>query len=406
MKLLFLSALYPPHTKGGGELSTHYIAQGLIQRDHDVTVITSGEKHEQVELDGVKVIRIPQSFTAKPLFEQRHAQRLAQALQTIIDEQGPVDVIHAHDFRMAQILSELPYTNTIVTARDYAQICGSTNAMLANGNLCTCSWSDVWYNHRVVEASFPRNMFRVWQYMFNIDYRKTSFRKFKHQIFISHAQQELIAKLQDLSQTKTHVIYNPISQTYVDIPVTEAKTRDLLYVGTVESYKGVGLLIKAFHNLAPQFPEVQLKIVGEGADRAKYEQLVASYGLQYRVNFTGRVAWDKLLPLYDAAAIVVAPHRWVEPFGRTVIEGMARGRIVVTADHGGPAELIQPNKTGYLFKKGSVDALTATLTQALQLRPWDIKEISRNAHTWVEHNLTADIIAQQHESVYREITKA
>ena len=44
MKILFLSAQYPPETKGGGELSTHLIAQGLQQLGHDITVVTDGDR--------------------------------------------------------------------------------------------------------------------------------------------------------------------------------------------------------------------------------------------------------------------------------------------------------------------------------------------------------------------------
>lgn len=402
MKILFLSSLYPPQTRGGGELSTHYIAQGLTRRGHDVTVITGGDRAEDYELDGVQVKRLALPLAVKPLLEARHSKKMSYAVATAIGDTAHYDIIHAHDFRTVLALSYLQLPNTTLTARDYAQICGSTNNLAADGGPCPgCTWTKVWQNHRVAEVPFPRKFFRAWQYAHNIDFRKAAFRTFKHHIYISQAQLDETTKQQDLTGIKTTVIYNPVSEEYLRTPVVDSPSRNILYVGTVEAYKGVGLLLDAFRNLANQFTDMQLTIVGEGAQRAEYEQQVASWGMQYRVHFIGRVAYDKLRRYYDEAGIVVAPHIWVEPFGRTVAEAMSRGKIVVAANTGGPCEIIQDGATGLLFEKGSADSLTAKLSYALKLRDIDKREIQTRARTWVEKNLTIDSIAQQHEDLYR-----
>jgi glycosyltransferase involved in cell wall biosynthesis len=416
MKILFLSSLYPPKTRGGGEISTHLIAQGLSGRGHDVRVITTGHKREVTTLDGVTVVRLPVPLTAKPLFERRHSKKIAKILVKEIGDLKQYDVIHCHDFRTALAVSELQSVfalrqaqgsaSLVVTARDYAQICGTTNAILWDGSRCTCSWHDVLLNHRVVEAPWWRKPFRIWQYKYNIQYRKEAFRRFPAQIFISHAQLKEVAVQQDLEGVRTKVIYNPVPREYLTTPMKESVHGNVLYVGTVESYKGVGLLLEAWRKIVRQLPHVHLKIVGDGAQRDLYEQHIERWGLNYRVTFSGRVPWDRLSWVYDEATVVVAPSLWVEPFGRTVAEAMARGRLVVAANVGGPAELIKDRITGLLFKRGQVDDLARCLFDALTMSKLDKLEIQRSARAWVRDNLTMAVIAQQHEEFYMQIQKS
>jgi glycosyltransferase involved in cell wall biosynthesis len=404
MRILFLSALYPPNTKGGGEVSTHLIAQGLQARGHDVEVITSGIRAEERVVEGVRVRQLALSLTAKPLLEQRHARKMAQALAKAIGDPTQYDVIHAHDFRTAQALSELNWPNTIVTARDYAQICGSPNNILADGSLCPgCTFKNVLRNQAVVEAPLWRKPFRIWQYRYNIDYRLTSFQKFKHQIFISKAQHAQIARHQDLRHTTTHVVYNPAPPRYLKDSPVRPVDHTLLYVGTIQAYKGVGVLLEAFRALAKRYPNIQLKLVGEGAARAAYERQVGTWGLQYRVSFVGRIPHDRMQTLYDEATLLVAPHLWLEPFGRTVAEAMARGKVVIAADVGGPAEIIQDGKTGFLFPRGDSSALAGRIAYVLQMNHFDRREIEDNARRWVQQHLAPDIIAAQHEAIYSEL---
>ncbi|MDZ4225829.1 MAG: glycosyltransferase, partial [Candidatus Andersenbacteria bacterium] len=218
MKILFLSALYPPQTRGGGELSTHYIAQGLRQIGHEVQVVTTGARNGAYEVEGVPVRVLAANLTAKPLLERRHSRKMAKILAREINSGKKYDVVHAHDFRSALALAELNLPNALVTTRDYAQICGSPNNLLADGRECPgcTSIKNVLQNRNVVEAPFLRKPFRVWQYRYNIGYRLKAFRKFKQQVFISHAQLAEIKKIQDLSQTQTTVIYNPVPPAYLN----------------------------------------------------------------------------------------------------------------------------------------------------------------------------------------------
>lgn len=390
MKILFLSAYYPPLTRGGAEVSTSLIAEALQQRGHEVTVITSDEQL---------------LFTARPLLEERCSRRLARVLVKRVGDVARYDVIHAHDFRTALVLAELGWKNSVVTHRDYAAICGTTNEFLASGESGNCcTWPNLLTNNpRVKEASLVRKPFRIWQYKWNLPYRLSRLATLPAHIFISKAQQDLIVTRLDLSGKQTAVIYNPVPAEYLSAAPVGGEVGSVLYVGRVEFYKGVGLLLEAWREVVKRQSGAHLKVVGEGAQLADYQHLVERWSLGYTIKFEGQVSWNRLRRMYDEASIVVAPHLWVEPFGRTVAEAMARGKVVVAANVGGPAEMIQHEKTGFLFERGSREALIEQLTMALSLSEPKCTLIGAAAHDWTRQHLSLSVIAEQYEKFYREL---
>jgi glycosyltransferase involved in cell wall biosynthesis len=176
-----------------------------------------------------------------------------------------------------------------------------------------------------------------------------------------------------------------------------------LYVGTVEYYKGVGLLLESWKSVIKQAPQATLKIVGEGRNRSEYEHMVERESLQYSVQFAGKLPWNQIIREYDKAQIVVAPHIWFEPFGRTVAEGMARGKLVVAADAGGPAEMLTQGRTGVLFQRKSANDLARALVQAINMNDEARRKMGKEAREWARDHLNKNRIASLYEDFYKEV---
>lgn len=70
---------------------------------------------------------------------------------------------------------------------------------------------------------------------------------------------------------------------------------------------------------------------------------------------------EDVVDLIDRHDVLLHTSLLPEPFGQVVVQGMARGRVVVAADRGGPAEVIESGRNGLLYRMGSQDALTRTL---------------------------------------------
>jgi glycosyltransferase involved in cell wall biosynthesis len=159
------------------------------------------------------------------------------------------------------------------------------------------------------------------------------------------------------------------------------ESRRLLFVGKLESVKGVACLIDAFARLAVRRPHVVLYLVGDGTERAALERLVAERGLAARVRFIG-AAHPARIPLWMSAADVLCLPSLHEGCPNVVLEAFASGRPVVASQVGGVPELMQPH-TGLMVTPGGSAGLESALEEALH-RPWDPWKIRAHAlrHSW------------------------
>jgi L-malate glycosyltransferase len=134
-----------------------------------------------------------------------------------------------------------------------------------------------------------------------------------------------------------------------------------LVLGQLYRPKGQHLAIEAMSRLAADFPQARLYIVGDHVIeeyrgyRDELDALVAKYGLQDRVIFTG---WrTDALDILASVDIVLHPSL-SEGFGRAVLEAMALGRPVVASKVGGLREIIRHGENGFLVDPGDVNAIT------------------------------------------------
>jgi len=103
-------------------------------------------------------------------------------------------------------------------------------------------------------------------------------------------------------------------------------------VGRLSPVKGQDLLVSAWPRVRDAVPAAVLVLAGDGPDRAALEA-EAGEGVRF-------LGWpDDPRAVYDAADVVVVPSR-SEGMSMTMLEAMARGRSIVSADVGGAREAI------------------------------------------------------------------
>jgi len=137
----------------------------------------------------------------------------------------------------------------------------------------------------------------------------------------------------------------------------------ILYVGRLDPYKNLPLLIRAFAQVHKQVPEARLRIIGP--DDPRYPEAwetVAKLNLESHVIRDGYVTDADIVKAYQQAAVFVLPSRY-EGFGLPVLEAMACGTPVVCGSGGSLAEV-----AGTAALQVSVtdpDALANALVQVL-----------------------------------------
>ena len=97
--------------------------------------------------------------------------------------------------------------------------------------------------------------------------------------------------------------------------------------------------------------------------------------------------------------VVVHASLIPEPFGMTVIEGMAAGAAVVAANTGGPTEIIDPGRTGLLVDPTDTGALAGAIEDFL-LRPARRAEFGRRAAERAREHYSAGRYAAEVQTVY------
>ena len=116
--------------------------------------------------------------------------------------------------------------------------------------------------------------------------------------------------------------------------------RLLIYVGRMDPYKNVPMLVEAFQRIKAACPfPVRLKVIGPKDPRyPEAERRAAELGLLGDIEFTGFVSSAELAEAYRTADLLTHPSRY-EGFGLQLVEAMAAGTPVLCTDGGSQREV-------------------------------------------------------------------
>jgi len=166
------------------------------------------------------------------------------------------------------------------------------------------------------------------------------------------------------------VIFNPVpfplpTSEPILLPevVLSATRKFLLSVGRLSAQKAFDRLIRAFAQLAPEFPDWDLAIVGEGPLRSALTALSQELGLAGRLHLPGRAG--NIADWYLAADLFVLTSHF-EGFPNVLAEAMAHGLPAVSVDcNTGPRDIISDGIDGVLVAQDNQDALVMALRQMM-----------------------------------------
>ncbi|HYV44208.1 MAG TPA: glycosyltransferase family 4 protein [Myxococcaceae bacterium] len=158
--------------------------------------------------------------------------------------------------------------------------------------------------------------------------------------------------------------------------------RTLLYVGQLIPMKGVDVLLRALARMpGPERPRLRLAY-HDAALEPDLQALARELGLHGSVEFCGDLNPEALAEAYAGADLLVHPS-YAEALPSVVTEAMLCGLPVVASAVGGIPE--QLGTLGHLVPPGSVEALAAAITAALERLPLDAarrEALRERARTW------------------------
>jgi len=124
--------------------------------------------------------------------------------------------------------------------------------------------------------------------------------------------------------------------------------------------KGHDDLFSIAPELVKQNPRIKFLLVGDGEWRGRFEQMVASLGLQKHFVFTGLVPPEQV-PQFVGIMDLLVHLSTREGLPRALPQALAAARPVVAYDCDGAREVCFDDQTGFLVRPGDLKNLTQKL---------------------------------------------
>jgi glycosyltransferase involved in cell wall biosynthesis len=168
----------------------------------------------------------------------------------------------------------------------------------------------------------------------------------------------------------------------------------------LEPAKNVDTVLRGFaHFLATSRRRASLHIVGEGTSRKPLHLLTCELGIEESVTFHGFVSELELRRIYDFCE-VFALLPVDEPFGMVFPEAAAQGLLLVGPDHGGPFEIMENGKLGFVSNVFSPEQLASSFERLLSLNDLEVDAQRVAADASCRNRFSAEVIGPQMISAY------
>lgn len=155
-----------------------------------------------------------------------------------------------------------------------------------------------------------------------------------------------------------------------DEPIT------IISVGRLIERKGFDALITAFEAIVEKYPNIRLRIIGDGPYKPYLHDLIDTHDLQGKAHLVGTLNESELIKEYHGADIFAMPNRTLddgdtEGFGLVFLEAAAARLAIIGGKDGGVPSAIENDKTGLLVDgsdEGDISMKLETLLADKTLR--------------------------------------
>lgn len=192
-----------------------------------------------------------------------------------------------------------------------------------------------------------------------------------------------------------------------DIDRREDSIIELVMPARIEAWKGQMLAVEAInilkkHDKLP-LKEIRLKIVGSPAKgKEEYEQSLKNFIMKNNLGGMVEVhGYEKDIyrSICDADVLLqcsITP----EPFGRTVVEAMSLGTVVIASDAGAAPSILNSGDLGFLFEAGKKESLAAVLIRVFNLTSIEKEKVIVKAKNKAKNYYDINRLTAQMHQVY------
>lgn len=180
--------------------------------------------------------------------------------------------------------------------------------------------------------------------------------------------------------------------------VAESQPRQptrVLFVGRLERYKGVYLLLE----VAQRLPEVEFVLIGNGSEEDALHRRAQSLP---NVRLLGKQPYHTVREWMQSALCLLVPSLWHDVAPQVVLEAFAAGLPVIATPLGGLPELVQTNTNGILLDAPTAESMAAGIRMLID-NPALRHRLSVGARRTAETRFTPE---HHYQKLIRAYTKA
>jgi len=386
LRVLMFAWEYPPRIIGGIAPHVHDLSKALSDLGTGVTIITCDfpdapdrERIGNVDVHRVDSYRAPTpDFASWTYTMNSNLQRYAAELLASGD--GSVDIIHAHDWLVAEAAIGLKHMFRVpMVATMHSTEYGRRNGIHTTYQRMIHE-TEVWLTRE------------AWRVICCSNYMAS------HVSSILGTPRDNIVTIPngvDLGKFASPFDGEAFRRKYAS-----PNERLVLYVGRMVYEKGPNVLVEAAHRVL-QSIDAKFVLVGEGYLKNPLTKKVWDQGLAHRFYFTGFLDDPEVKLLYRTADVCVVPSLY-EPFGIVCLEAMAAGTPVVVSDVGGLSEIVQHDRNGVTVYPGDPNSLAWGILRVLSDKAF-ANRIAEDALKRIREAYSWDSIAKRTQEFYEGV---
>ncbi|MFN3236175.1 MAG: glycosyltransferase family 4 protein [Pseudomonadales bacterium] len=354
---------------GGQGIYIKYLSRALVQAGHQVDVI-SGPPYPDLD-DNIKLIKIPSldlfaeenHVTALKL---KHLTSFADFFEWWTMLTGGFAEPYTFGRRLQAYFKKHKPDYDII--HDNQSLCWGTLWLQEQGYpLITTihhpitSDRDIALKH--AETWQQRLLIRRWHSFINMQEKVV--RRLKHIVTVSDVSRRDVADAFQINAGGLTVVHNGIAtDIFKPMPaVRRIPNRIMATASADQPLKGLRYLLQAIKQLAPQFPDIHLTVLGKLKEDGDTANLLKNLKIDQHLTFVSGIETEELVRLYAEASVVVVPSIY-EGFGLPAGEAMACGVPVISTTGGALPEVV--GDAGVLVPVRDADAIATAVTELLK----------------------------------------
>lgn len=174
---------------------------------------------------------------------------------------------------------------------------------------------------------------------------------------------------------------------------------EIAFLGKLTYQKGVQDIIQYLDRPWSEGLKVTLRIIGDDhyftpKAQSMLDHLRGRYSDHFeagRIVVEGKAAPSALYDKLRTAHLVVIPSI-IDNLPYTVVESMAKGKIVLASNAGGQSEVIKDGANGFIFEQGNEESFLKTLQKILALPFEQLEEVAQNARETINALCSYDTV--------------